>query len=84
MEYMESDRALIHLCKDGFIAQRQPPIHTIYLRPINQRTKYRASYWHNHLFNPAMPGRVEVLDLHHCRSICLPTKERENFAAMRE
>ncbi len=26
-----------------------------------QSAKYQATYWHNHLFNPAMPGLVRVV-----------------------
>ena len=26
-----------------------------------QDLKYQTTYWHNHLFNPAMPGRVKIL-----------------------
>ncbi|MCG3201352.1 MAG: hypothetical protein NFCOHLIN_01218 [Gammaproteobacteria bacterium] len=30
-------------------------------RPDQQHPVYQATYWHNSLFNPAMPGHVEVL-----------------------
>ncbi len=26
-----------------------------------QSAKYQATYWHNHLFNPAMPGVVRII-----------------------
>jgi len=26
-----------------------------------QDSAYQATYWHNHLFNPTIPGRVRVL-----------------------
>ena len=32
------------------------------VRPLDQDdARFQATYWHNHLFNPALPGKVRVL-----------------------
>ena len=31
-----------------------------------QESAYQATYWHNHLFNPSIPGRVRVLGFTPC------------------